>query len=53
MKLTPFLRNSVAEYLHLFSLPSVAEFVVVAFKIQAKAGRQCSDKLDDKAGYIS
>lgn len=45
----------MAEYLGLFSLPSVAVYseFMVAFKIQVKAGRQCSDKLDDGAGYIS
>lgn len=46
----------MAEHLHLFSLPSVAEyaeFMVAVFKVQAKAGKQCSGKLDDRAGYIS
>lgn len=44
----------MTKYLHLFSLPSIvesAEFMVLAFKVQAKAGgRQHSDKLDDRAG---
>lgn len=40
------------EYLHLFNLPSVAEFMAIAFKVQAKVGRQCSEKLYDRAGYI-
>lgn len=46
----------MAEYLHWFSLPSTAEygeFMVGAFKVQARAGRKTSDKLDDGAGYKS